>query len=1103
MTFSRNILALLVLGWVLLSAWLEWQQYQNQIQSLVLEKTSTGQNAANDLAHRLEKTLAIYHSLPLLLAQDPLVLAVLTGNDCPVSDQVPHPASAVTHAPSTAALQNLNLLLHRVQSTLGPDLIWVMDTNGLCLAASNSDQTNSLVGDHFIHREYFRQARDSGQGQQYAMGQRIRKPGLYFAAGVRQSGRFLGEAAIKLNMDHLDDCLDLPDTFLADENGVVILANNPALLMQALPSAPVNQLSEPDRQYHYRLDHFSTLSLAPWSNTNAAPFLLFNHEVPPQLLFSQEVSGENLRVYVLEPLPALLTLPQDHLAYFTLLALAGGSLILLLGASYNYSHHQLLTNRRLRSQTELLMDAERIARLGSWNCELPSGQLQLSEQAAEIFQLPSRQTTGSSARFAALAVPADRDRVNRAIERAIHSGTPCDLEYQLARPDGRQTIIHLQGRLVTGPRRQPVRLVGTVQDITARQQVEQAVRHSVSLLKATLESTTDGILVVDRAGNITSYNERFLKLWQVPRDIIALGQDEFVLKHALGQLQNPGAFLAKVQELYQNPEAESFDLLKFADGRIFERISKPQVIAGQPVGRVWSFYDVTERQRAENSALEMERRLRTVIEATMDVIFLKDALGRWQLINHAARRLFSLTEIDYQGKTGLELTALVPEHQAELASCARTDQQAWEQRQPIRSEEFIRHEDGLVHCFDVIKVPIFNDDGSRHSLVVVGRDITERKQTEQELFKSREALMMILNNIPQRVYWKNSDLIFEGCNLPFARDCGLADPSQIIGKTDFDLTNADDAEQYRTMDREVMALNQPKLNFERTEIRTNGTLAYLLVSKLPLHDQAGRVTGVLGTFDDITGRKLLEDEFRQAQKMEAIGRLAGGVAHDFNNLLTVICGYSEILLHELPPGDSSRESLTEIRKAGDRAASLTRKLLAFSRKQVLEPDVLDLNALVGDCENMFRRLLGENIFLTVNLATDLGKIKADPSQIDQVMLNLVINARDAMPRGGKLIISTANTILTEADRRPNEELIPGKYVSLSVSDTGCGMDDSTILHIFEPFFTTKDQGKGTGLGLAMVFGFIKQSGGHISVASELGKGSVFRIYLPELEDSFK
>jgi signal transduction histidine kinase len=231
--------------------------------------------------------------------------------------------------------------------------------------------------------------------------------------------------------------------------------------------------------------------------------------------------------------------------------------------------------------------------------------------------------------------------------------------------------------------------------------------------------------------------------------------------------------------------------------------------------------------------------------------------------------------------------------------------------------------------------------------------------------------------------------------------------------------------------------------------------------------------------------------------MEAIGRLAGGVAHDFNNLLTVICGYCEILLEESAPDDPSRDALSEIKKAGGRAASLTRQLLAFSRKQILEPGVLDLNAVIGNYENMFRRLLGEDIELVFCLAPELGKIKADASQIDQVVLNLAVNARDAMAKGGKLTIETANAALSKIVPHLPEEVTPGKYVSLTVRDTGCGMDEQTMAHIFEPFFTTKDLGKGTGLGLAMIFGFIKQSGGHVAVTSEIGVGTVFTIYLPE------
>ncbi len=1088
MKFTQNLSILLVAGWVICVGGIEWRRYEHRIDALIHEKTREGESAAHDLAQLLEKSLGFYHSLPQMLAQDPVVQAGLTSLACP---------EAATNNPGESALDNLNALLHRVQGTIGPDIIWVMDTNGTCVASSDSGQPSSGVGGNYEYREYFRQARQAGVGEQFAIGRKVRKPGLYFCARVTQNERFIGAVAIKLNLDRLSDCLDLPDSFLVDSYGVVILAKNPAFFLTALPSNQVEEMSPAMRQERYQQEHFALLSMVPWRVTNAAPLILFNQETPPQLLFSNALPLEELRVYVPKALPELLTLRRDYGQTFMLLATAGGSLILLLAASFNYSQQQHRANRELRKQSELLTEAERIARLGSWSCEWPNGQLQLSEQAGEILQVPPGEDPGTYAYFAELSLPNDQQRVRQVIHQAIDLGETFDLEYGLVRPDDGQTIIHLHGQMIRGSHGRAGRLAGTVQDVTFRRRVEQEAMQTVSLLKATLESITDGILVVDLAGKVTSYNERFLKMWQVPREVFDTRQSEVLLQFVAGQIRAPEEFLARVKALYQNPLLESFDLLEFQDGRIFERVSKPQLIAGQPVGRVWSFYDITDRQRAEASLLESERRLRMVIEATGDLIFLKDGAGRWELINQSARRWFGLMEIDYQGMADHELAAVLPHLKREFDVCAQTDQQAWENRKPTPAEEYVPGPNGRMHCFDVIKVPVFKDDGARQSLVVVGRDITERKRTEQDLFKSRETLRMVLNNIPQRVFWKNRELVYEGCNVAMVRHYGLADQAGLIGKMDYDLYDAETAESYAALDRTIMATDQPKLNFQVTERRPDGSLAHLLVSKLPLHDQNGQVSGILGTFDDITAYKLLEAQFRQSQKMEAIGRLAGGIAHDFNNLLTVICGYSEVLLHDLPPDDAARMAVTEIRKAGDRAAALTRKLLAYSRKQVLEAGVLDLNALVSDCENMFRRLLGEDIELTIKLAANLGRIKADANQIDQVMLNLVVNSRDAMPRGGKLLIETTNAVLTEADRQRSEEIIPGNYVCLIISDTGCGMDASTISHLFEPFFTTKDQGKGTGLGLAMVFGFIKQSGGHIAATSEVGSGSIFRIYLPE------
>jgi signal transduction histidine kinase len=241
-----------------------------------------------------------------------------------------------------------------------------------------------------------------------------------------------------------------------------------------------------------------------------------------------------------------------------------------------------------------------------------------------------------------------------------------------------------------------------------------------------------------------------------------------------------------------------------------------------------------------------------------------------------------------------------------------------------------------------------------------------------------------------------------------------------------------------------------------------------------------------------------EEQLRQSQKLEAIGQLAGGVAHDFNNLLTVIGGYSSMILGKLPPESPHRSSVEEIKKASDRASSLTRQLLAFSRKQILQPKILDLNIIVSDLEKMVRRLIGEDIDLLALTDPELGRVEADPGQIEQVLLNLIVNARDAMPAGGKLTIETGNTVLS-SDYALRHAAIAGPYVMLAVSDTGCGMAADLQTHVFEPFFTTKGAGKGTGLGLATVYGIVKQSGGNIWLYSEVGKGTTFKIYLPRID----
>lgn len=263
-----------------------------------------------------------------------------------------------------------------------------------------------------------------------------------------------------------------------------------------------------------------------------------------------------------------------------------------------------------------------------------------------------------------------------------------------------------------------------------------------------------------------------------------------------------------------------------------------------------------------------------------------------------------------------------------------------------------------------------------------------------------------------------------------------------------------------------------------------------------VRDKEGKVEKLIIVNRDVTERRALERQLVLSQRLEAVGKLSGGIAHDFNNLLGVIIGYTEALQESIPPEDPLREAIDEIRKAGQRAAALTQQLLAFSRKQVLEPKILDVNAIIADMQKMLHRLIGEDVALKFEPGAELGSVKADRGQFEQVILNLAVNARDAMPQGGELTISTSNAELTEKDVLQYRYVIPGRYVMLKVIDTGTGMDAETQSHIFEPFFTTKEKGKGTGLGLATVYGVVKQSEGYIWVDSAPGKGTTFRIYLP-------
>lgn len=504
--------------------------------------------------------------------------------------------------------------------------------------------------------------------------------------------------------------------------------------------------------------------------------------------------------------------------------------------------------------------------------------------------------------------------------------------------------------------------------------------------------------------------------------------------------------------------------------------------------------EIAERERAEASLRESEERLRAIVDAALDGVIAMDHEGRIVDFSTSAEGIFDYRKSEVVGQLLAEKIV------------------------PVASREM--HRRGLEHFLATGEGPVLGkrieltamrSEGTEFpvelSITRVGladpplftgfvRDITERKASEKALRESGERYRLLFesNPLPMWVY-DFETLRFLEVNDAAIRHYGYS-REEFLSMT---ITEIRPQEDLEALLDHVTHVNSP---FGMTHIwrhrKKDGTIIDVEITAHSL-DLNGRPARLV-LANDMTERRTLEEQLRQSQKMEAIGMLAGGIAHDFNNLLTAITGYSELALRRLNATDPSRSNIEEILKAGDRATALTRQLLAFSRKQVLQPKVIDLNSVVSDMEKMLRRLIGENIAFRTVLDPQLGNTKADPGQIEQVIVNLVVNARDAMPNGGKLTIETRNVYLDKDYARMHISVVPGPFVMLGVSDTGIGMDEETRRRIFEPFFSTKEPGKGTGLGLSTTYGIVKQSGGNIWVYSVPGRGTTFKIYLPRVEE---
>ena len=507
--------------------------------------------------------------------------------------------------------------------------------------------------------------------------------------------------------------------------------------------------------------------------------------------------------------------------------------------------------------------------------------------------------------------------------------------------------------------------------------------------------------------------------------------------------------------------------------------------------------DITERKRAEDSLRESVEALRAFLNANPEVSFLMDAKGTVLVANESLFKRFGKSSEEIIGSC---LYDLFPEDVAKQRK-SHFDE-VFRTGKPVHFEDvrMDRNYETFVH-------PVFDKEGNVAEVAILGFDITERKKAEEGLKQAEKKYRNIFENAIEGIFQATPAGRYISTNPALASMYGFESPEELINTiTDIAhqvYVNPDDRSELFRLLQEKGVVH----NFETQVYRKDRKVIWISLNVRYVCDSQGRFLYYEGFVEDITERRRteqerlnLEEQLRQSQKMEAIGRLAGGIAHDFNNLLTVIKGYSELSLMELKEGDPLRGNIEEIQKGSQRAADLTHHLLAFSRRQVMEMRVLDLNTLLRDMDKMLRRVIGEDIELVTHLSDDLGSVKIDPGQIEQVVMNLAVNARDAMPSGGKLTIETANVELDETYARSHLAVKPGPYVMLSMSDTGVGMTPKVRERVFEPFFTTKEKDKGTGLGLSTVYGIVKQSGGNIWVYSELGKGTTFKIYLPRVDE---
>jgi two-component system cell cycle sensor histidine kinase/response regulator CckA len=508
---------------------------------------------------------------------------------------------------------------------------------------------------------------------------------------------------------------------------------------------------------------------------------------------------------------------------------------------------------------------------------------------------------------------------------------------------------------------------------------------------------------------------------------------------------------------------------------------------------IYTIFQQLQIHRMRNRLAEREELFRLISENAADMIAVVDMDGRRIFNSDAYQKILGYSAEELKNSSSMD--QIHPDDRERVKAAAAEARRTGVGK---NLEYRIRHKNGTWLVLESTSSVIGDASGVPEKLVIVNRDITARKQASEALRLSEVSFRSVIENAPYGIYRAQASGKLLLVNPALQKMLGYESQAELLQLNLTTDVYVDPLEQQRVND-----LFSKQKEFTDVQVdwkRKDGTPIKVRCTGWFVKSAIDGAAYFEVFAEDVTEKWLLERQLRMAQKMEAVGRLSGGIAHDFNNLLGVIIGYSQVLKRTLPPGTPFLEHAEEIEKAGQRAASLTRQLLAFSRQQVLAPAVLNINSLISEMEKMLPRLIGEDIEIVIALDPAIGRVKADHGQLEQVVMNLAVNARDAMPDGGKVVITTSNVVLDDAWTRSHPGSKAGDFVMLSVADTGTGIDSETLAHIFEPFFTTKERGKGTGLGLATVYGVVKQSGGYVWVESALGKGTAFEIYLPRIEE---